>query len=174
VLDVGSGGGDMLRKIGLWAKKERMQVNLLGVDINPWAKKSAELISQPDVEIEYKTQDIFALDTGRQFDFIVSSLFTHHLSNDELMRFISWMDKRAKRGWFINDLHRHAIPYHFIKNTVDLLSSNRLIIHDAPISVSRAFTRQDWRLLLDRTGISQAHVRIAWHFPFRYSVSCVK
>jgi 2-polyprenyl-3-methyl-5-hydroxy-6-metoxy-1,4-benzoquinol methylase len=174
VLDVGSGGGDMLRRVGRWAKNHHFQIVLMGIDINPWSKKSAESITERNVDIEYITEDIFSLDAERQFDFIISSLFTHHLDNTQLIQFIAWMDRHARHGWFINDLHRHAIPYYFIKYCVRFLSSNRLIIHDAPLSVNRAFTRQDWQLLLNQAGISGARVDITWHFPFRYCISCTK
>jgi len=34
-------------------------------------------------------------------DFIVSSSFTHHLGDADLVRFIRWMDRYAAHGWFI-------------------------------------------------------------------------
>jgi 2-polyprenyl-3-methyl-5-hydroxy-6-metoxy-1,4-benzoquinol methylase len=174
VLDVGCGGGDMLRKIWRWAKKRNLTVELEGIDLNPWSKKSADLATPADAPIRFQTADLFALDPSRRPDFIVSSLFTHHLTHGELVRFIQWMDRHAARGWFINDLHRHPLPYFFIKYAVRVLFSNRMIRHDAPVSVARAFTASEWRDLLREAAIPVERTEIEWFFPFRYGVSCRK
>ena len=42
VLDVGSGGGDMLRKIWKLLQRRDLKAELTGVDLNPWSKQSAE------------------------------------------------------------------------------------------------------------------------------------
>jgi SAM-dependent methyltransferase len=174
VLDVGCGGGDMLRKIWRWAKKRNLTVELEGIDLNPWSKKSADLATPADAPIRFQTADLFALDPSRRPDFIVSSLFTHHLTHGELVRFIQWMDRHAARGWFINDLHRHPLPYSFIKYAVRALFSNRMIRHDAPVSVARAFTASEWRDLLREAAIPVERTEIEWFFPFRYGISCRK
>ncbi len=174
IMDIGSGGGDMLRKIWKWARKNHLGVSLTGVDINPSSKLSAELVTPSDVPVVYKTADLFSLDASEQPDFIISSLFTHHLSNDELIRFIKWMDTQCRIGWHINDLHRHAIPYYFIKWATRILPVNRLVKHDASVSVARAFIRNDWNNLLKQAGILEGRTEIRWFFPFRYSVSCLK
>src|SRR5208283_1835974 len=115
VIDVGCGGGDMLRRIWKWARKRRLEVELTGIDLNPWSKKSAEQVTPKDAPIRFETGNIFLLDTSLHADFIVSSLFAHHLGDGELVRFIRWMDGHATRGWFINDLHRHPVPRLFLK-----------------------------------------------------------
>jgi SAM-dependent methyltransferase len=152
VLDIGCGGGDMLRQIWTWARKRSLAVELTGIDLNPWSKRSAELVTTTDAPIRFETANLFSLDLSRRADFIVSSLFTHHLTDGELIRFIRWMDCHATRGWSINDLHRH----------------------DAAVSVARAFTASEWSRLLREAGISVERTCIEWFFPFRYGVSCRK
>jgi SAM-dependent methyltransferase len=174
VLDIGCGGGDMLRKIWKWASKRSLAMELTGIDLNPWSKKSAEQLTPTGAPIHFETANLFLLDPNRRADFIVSSLFTHHLTNGELVRFIQWMDRHATRGWFINDLHRHPLPYFFIKYAVRLLFSNRLIRHDAPVSVARSFTASEWRRLLSEAGIPAQRTSVEWYFPFRYGVACRK
>jgi hypothetical protein len=144
--------------------------DLTGVDLNPWSKRSAEQSTPADMLIAYETSDIFSFDQSRRADFIICSNFTHHLSDQELIRFIQWMQSHATRGWFINDLHRHPLPYHFIKTVFGVLPLNRLTSNDGPISISRAFTAPDWRRILTEAGVAD-RATIEWFFPFRYAVS---
>ncbi len=164
LLDAGSGGGDMLRHI----RRKFADFKLTGVDLNPWSKKSAELSAATG--IDYQTANIFDVAPG-EVDIIISSLFAHHLTDAQLIDFLRWMEKTANRGWLINDLHRHWLPYWFIKYAV-LLSRNRLIRHDAPVSVARAFTAADWHEKLRQAGITGA--KVSWFFPFRLCVSKVR
>ncbi|MGB8010958.1 MAG: methyltransferase domain-containing protein [Terriglobales bacterium] len=174
LLDIGCGGGDMLRRIWTRAGERHLDIELIGVDLHPWSKQSAEQVTPRDSLIRFETANLFALDSSRRADFIVSSLFAHHLTDGEVVRFIQWMDRHATRGWFINDLHRHPLPCLFIKYAVRLLFSNRLILHDAPLSVARAFTASEWRYFLEQAGIPAERTCIEWFFPFRYGVSCRK
>jgi trans-aconitate methyltransferase len=174
VIDIGCGGGDMLRRIWKWARERHFHLELIGIDLNPWSKKSAEQVTPSDAPIRFETANVFSLDPSRRADFIVSSLFAHHLTDGELIRFIQWMDRHATRGWFINDLHRHPLPCFFIKYAVRLLFANRMIQHDAPVSVARAFTASEWRHLLGEAGIPAEKTKIEWFFPFRYGVACRK
>ena len=174
ILDVGSGGGDMLRRIWKNLRRRGFSTALTGVDLNPWSKRSAEETTPAAMGISYETSDIFAFDPSRHADFIISCNFTHHLTDEELIRFIRWMEAHATRGWFINDLHRHWLPYYFIKTVFNLLPFNRMMRNDGPISISRAFRAPEWRRILDGAGIPEARRSIRWFFPFRYVVACRK
>jgi 2-polyprenyl-3-methyl-5-hydroxy-6-metoxy-1,4-benzoquinol methylase len=41
ILDVGSGGGDLLRQIARWASRRGIPVQLTGIDLNPYAGRAA-------------------------------------------------------------------------------------------------------------------------------------
>ena len=156
VLDAGSGGGDMLRRVA----KMNPSFTLTGVDLNPWAKQSAELMTAKETAIRFETADIFDTGARKDIDIVISSLFTHHLSDDQIINFLRWMDTTARCGWFINDLHRHPLPYYFIKYAVKVFCRSRIVRHDAPVSVARAFSKTDWRRLLERAGITENRVQI--------------
>lgn len=175
VLDVASGGGDMLRQIAKkWPNRAATEMgwDLVGVDLNPWSKKSAETRPMSSA-ISYKTANVFEFEPDQPIDIVISSLFTHHLTDKQIVEFVRWMHRRAHKGWFINDLHRHPIPYYFIKGATALFSRNRLIRNDAAVSVARAFTVADWQRLIKEAGLD-GHVRVQWFFPFRICVSCNK
>jgi SAM-dependent methyltransferase len=172
IFDIGCGGGDMLRKIAAWAKKKNIAIDLTGIDINPLAKIVAEKRTRKISPIRYETADIYTLGPDRRADFIISSLFTHHLDDAELHRFIGWMEDHAEQGWLSNDLHRHPIAYYGIKYILALMPfANPIVRNDAPVSVARAFTKDEWRSRLGEAGISAGQTAIQWHVPFRYSVT---
>lgn len=114
IFDVGS-GGDMLRKIWKWTANSKIKFTLTGIDINPWSEISAQTFTPKAAPIKFIIADFFTLSQEQKPDFIISSLFAHHLDNDSIIKFIIWMDNQATQGWFINYLHRHFIPYFFIK-----------------------------------------------------------
>ena len=171
IIDIGCGRGEMLRQIWKWAKEKKINVQLTGVDINPRSTASAEKSTSENMNIHYKTLDIFKMNTAQKYDLIISTHFTHHLGNDELIRFLQWMDSHSVHGWFINDLHRHKIPYWFIKYVLSLAPTNKMARNDGPVSVARAFTATDWQQALQQAGIPPDESRIRWFFPFRYGVA---
>jgi hypothetical protein len=170
ILDIGFGNGDHLRRIHLWAQERGIAVSLTGIDLNPWAKQAAHAATVPGQKICFLTKNIFDHVPSLPYHIIVNSLFTHHLTNDEIIRVLKWMTQQSLLGWFVNDLHRHVVPYHFIRTFVRVLDFNRLVRNDAPLSVARAFTREDWLKLIARTKINDKNVKITWHWPFRYGV----
>jgi ubiquinone/menaquinone biosynthesis C-methylase UbiE len=86
ILDVGSGGGGMLRKIRKWARRYGREIRLTGIDLNPWSKKAAESFTPSDASIQFETGDIFSIDPDHTAYFIISSVFTHHLTDNEAVR----------------------------------------------------------------------------------------
>ena len=90
LLDVGSGGGGMLRKIWKLTRRRGREVSLTGVDLNRWSRGS-EKFQAPGAPIRYETSDVFSLAPDRRADFIISSLFTHHLNDSEVVKFLQWI-----------------------------------------------------------------------------------
>jgi len=174
IVDVGSGGGDMLRRIRRWARRRGIDASLLGLDHDPRAARAAAASTPPESAIEYVTTDLFDWVPERPVDLITSSLFAHHLDDASLVRFLAWKERTALCGWFVNDLHRHMLPWQVFRLWSRLAGWHRFVQHDGPVSITRAFTRADWRQLLDRAGIPAGAAEIAWLMPFRMCVSRVK
>jgi 2-polyprenyl-3-methyl-5-hydroxy-6-metoxy-1,4-benzoquinol methylase len=168
LLDVACGYGDALRQIRRWADRRGVAARLEGIDLNPWATRAArEATTAP---ITYRTGDAFAIAAGETFDFIISSQFAHHLSDDEIVGFIRWMESHARRGWFIADLHRHWLPYYGFGVLAWLARWHHFVLSDGRISIARAFVPADWRRLVRQAGLTEQDVAITWHIPFRLCV----
>ena len=109
--------------------------------------------------ITYRTGDVFAIDAAEDFDFIVSSQFTHHLTDDQVVTFIRWMEAHARRGWFIGDLHRHWLPYYGFGVLAWLARWHHFVLSDGRISIARAFVPEDWRRLVRAAGLAERESR---------------
>jgi SAM-dependent methyltransferase len=171
VVDVGSGYGGMLRRIDGWAAKRGIAVDLTGVDLNPWSARASTEATPPGRPIRWVSENLFDYKPAGGIDLIVSSQFTHHLDDDGLVHFLGFMEATAKLGWFVNDLHRHWLPYRFFKLWSRLAGWHRFVQHDGPISITRAFVTADWRRLIARAGIAEDAVEVKWWIPFRLCVA---
>ncbi|MBF9219716.1 methyltransferase domain-containing protein [Hymenobacter ruricola] len=169
VADLGSGGGDTLRQIARWARKQDLRVELVGIDANEFMLEYAAGKSREYPEISYQQFDIFSPEFQAQpYDVLTCSLFCHHFTDEELVTLLRQWQQQAGVAVVINDLHRHWLAYHSIKWLTRLLGGSYLVRHDAPLSVARAFRRADWVALLARAGITKYELR--WRWAFRWQL----
>ncbi|MEO8874471.1 MAG: methyltransferase domain-containing protein [Polyangiaceae bacterium] len=174
VVDVGSGYGDMLRAVAVWAKECGVPVSLTGVDMNPWSAKAATEPTPNGLPIRWVTADAFAYEPLAGIDVVISSLFTHHLPDPLVVKFLRFMEQTARVGWFVNDLHRHPLPYYFFRSFAKLARFHRFVQNDGPVSIARAFSPADWLRLLAEAEVDLAEVDIRWRVPFRLTVERIK
>src|SRR5271156_365361 len=77
IVDVGCGGGDMLRRIESWAARKRVAVKLTGVDLNPHAIRAARELTRAESRIEWIAGEAYSLNSDLgPIDVVISSLFT--------------------------------------------------------------------------------------------------
>ena len=171
IVDIGCGHGDMLRRVRHWVRRRQIAATLIGLDRDPRAAQAASVVTPPDDEINYVTADLFDWVPEGPVDLVISSLFAHHLDDASLARFLSWMETTARCGWFVNDLHRHVLPWQVFSLWSRLAGWHRFVQHDGPISITCSFTVTDWRRLLGAAGIPVGMAKIAWRMPFRMCVS---
>jgi SAM-dependent methyltransferase len=169
ILDVGCGYGDGLRRIERWARDQGIPVELTGIDLNPDSIAIAK--SQSERGIRWVAGDVFAYRAPRPAHLIVSSLFTHHLGDSDVVRFVRWMEQNAEMGWFINDLSRAAIPYYLVRWFSKLARLHPFVQHDGPVSIARAFVPEEWRQLCARAGLGQDDFEVLSYKPARLCVS---
>lgn len=171
ILDAGCGYGDGLRRIERWARARGIRVELTGIDINPDAVAIAAEATPPGSGIRWIAADVFAYAPGEPIDFVVSALFTHHLTESEVIRFLQWMEQNATRGWFINDLSRAPAPYHLLRLFSRVARLHPYVQHDGPVSIARAFIPEDWRRMCAAAGLNNHAVSIKGFTPARLCIA---
>jgi 2-polyprenyl-3-methyl-5-hydroxy-6-metoxy-1,4-benzoquinol methylase len=175
ILDVGCGGGDMLRRIENWAARKRMAFKLTGVDLNPHAIRAAREFTRPESMIEWVAGEAYSLNTDLgPIDVVISSLFTHHLTDEEIIGFLGWMERVARRGWFINDLYRSQTTYMWFKLLAAAMRWHRFVRHDGPVSFQRSFLPDEWKRYAQRAGLFPRDISISTVRPGRLCVGRVK
>lgn len=174
IVDVGSGGGDVLRRIESWAARRKIPIKLTGIDLNPFAAQAAREFSGAESRIEWITGEAFAYSPSAPIDLVISSLLTHHLADGEIVRFLQWMERVAQRGWFINDLLRDRVSYCAFTVLAQGMRWHRFVRHDGPVSIRRSFTHRDWRAYAHQAGLAAQAVKIRNTWPGRLCVARVK
>lgn len=170
ILDVGCGYGDGLRRIEHWASARGLAVDLTGLDINPDTVAIAAEASPPASRIQWVSADIFAYTPPHPIHLVVSSLFTHHLSESDVVRFLQWMEQQATLGWFVNDLSRAAAPYHLLRAFTKLARLHPFVQHDGPVSIARSFVPGEWQRMCALAGLGAHDVVINGFRPARLCV----
>lgn len=167
VCEIGCGGGDNLNAIYRHCSKQTIDLKLIGIDINPDCIAFAK-INTPINNESFITSDYKKVIFNEKPDIIFNSLFCHHFTNDELISMIQWMQENSKIGFFINDLERHPLAYHFIKISSRLFSRSYLVKNDAPLSVLRGFKKEEWKTIFNMAEIK--NYTIQWKWAFRHLI----
>lgn len=168
ICEIGCGGGDNLHAIEKWCNKKNIAVNFIGIDIKQECIDFAQQ-QYPLLPCRWMVSDYeYLLFENGKPDFIFSSLFCHHFGEQQLIGMVQWMQQQSRKGFFINDLHRHWLAYYSIQLITRLFSKSYLVKNDAPLSVARGFTLSEWNTIFTGAGIP--HYSVTWRWAFRYLI----
>jgi len=166
ICEIGCGGGDNLFAIYKYCLQKNIPATFIGIDINPeciaFAKQQYSQLPCQWICSDYALVNF----ENDQPDIIFSSLFCHHFTNEELVYMLKWQQQSSRKGFFINDLHRHWVAYYLIKYITKFFSKSYLVKNDACLSVARSFTKEDWNQLFQQAGIKEYTINWRWAFRF--------
>jgi len=160
ILDVAAGACDVSE-----ALLRRVRCKIVVLDLNPRGLRLAQR-ALPVVGDALELP--FADGT---FDVVMASLFFHHLSNDDCVRVLTQMWRLARRCVIVNDLHRHPVAYWSIRTLTAMFSKSRMVRHDGPVSVRRAFRPSELLEIAKRAGVP---ARVHRSFPYRLVLAAEK
>jgi len=168
ISDWGCGGGDSLRVLANWGRKQGLKLNLVGVDATESAVEYARKKSEGYPEISYIHADALSTQLHEnQFDIVISSLFTHHFDNDNWIKLIQKMLQCSSQAAIVNDLHRHWFAYHSIGLLTQAFSNSEMVKHDSKLSVLKGFRKTDLQNMLVKAGIKNYSLKWMWAFRWQ-------
>jgi len=170
VLDVGCGGGHLLRHIEQWSRRNNIALTLTGIDLNQNAICAAREFTPSQSGIRWTVGDAESFSADEPVDIIVSSYLAHHLDDAKLIRFLSWMEHIARRGWMIHDLYRSHVAVTGFRAMAWAAGWHRFIRVDGVTSIRRAFIPAEWQHYIRQAGITSSLVRIVPEWPVRICV----
>jgi len=167
VLDVACGSGELLRQIAEFARGSNRTAKLLaGIDLNELSTATTLAESQGFAEITPVRGDAFRLPfADGSFDFAISSLFFHHLTDDQIPLALAEMARVARRGVFVIDLHRHPAAYYLFKLFCFAFRISPLVMQDGSLSVLRGFRPSELIKLSASSGVRD--LKVERTMPFR-------
>jgi SAM-dependent methyltransferase len=169
IVDVGSGFGDTLRKIERWAVERRVSVELVGVDLNADAVRAARETTPAASAVRFVAGDVFSVPEAQEADLVICSLVMHHLQEPEIVRILAWMERTARAGWFVCDLHRMPVPYRLFSALMRGPWWQRFIRVDGLASIRRGFRHDDWERMCRAAGVWES-VQLLTYRPARLCV----
>lgn len=170
-LDVATGAGDV--PIGLWRRAARagLQLKIDACDASPRALEHAQQrADQAGAKVRFFQFDALRSELPGGYDVVVSSLFLHHLTDDQALEFLKNMAMATRRLAVVNDLLRdwRGLLLAYLGSRV--LSRSDVVHVDAVRSVRAAFSCDEIRNLAERAGWRNATLRRRW--PRRFLLTC--
>ena len=163
LLDVGSGGGDIPRKLAKWAAQDGIDLSITAIDPDERAISYAKSRPHP-ANVTFRcvsTSDL--LRAGETFDLVTSNHLLHHLSSEEVEK-ICRETAQLSRGLVIHkDLERADLAYLGFAALAKTFFHRSFIAHDGLISIRKSFTRDELQEVAQAT---ERGWRVERTFPF--------
>jgi ubiquinone/menaquinone biosynthesis C-methylase UbiE len=166
VLDVGAGSGELLRVIAKFARKQKRKANLFGLELHPRSARAILEESRNFTEIRSISGDGLNLPFAENaFDYAICSLFTHHFTDENVVRILRELARVARRKIFVIDLHRHQTAHRLYQVFCAAFRISPLVREDGSLSILRSFIPDELKVLAESANLK--NISVQRHLPFR-------
>jgi ubiquinone/menaquinone biosynthesis C-methylase UbiE len=149
LLDVGTGSGDIALAAMAAARRHRIDLTPMGVELNPTAARIASAAGVSTI-----VADGNALPLGpRSVDVVVASQVLHHLPRPVAVRWIATFDRVARRAVVLADLRRSRVAMAGVWAASVGLAMSGVTRHDAVVSLKRGYTKAEFDEMLRQAGV---------------------
>jgi len=149
LLDVGAGSGDIALAVRAAARCHGIDLQPLGLELNPTAARTARANGVPTIVADGTTMPLRA----RSVDVVIASQVLHHLPREVAVRWIAGMDRLARRAVVLADLRRSALAMAGVWAAALGLGMSAVTRHDAVVSLKRGYTREEFDGMLWDAGV---------------------
>lgn len=169
VLDLACGGGDVAVALALRGARERIPVEVHGCDRSPFAVEHARASAEErGAPARFFELDVLEGPLPGGYDLMVSSLFLHHLTDADAVRFLR-LAAGAAPALFLQDLRRTRLGWLLAVVTLHTVARSDVAQVDGVRSVAGAFTLDEVRALAREAGLEGARLTRCW--PQRFALA---
>jgi len=168
VLDVATGSGDIAVRLPEFAAFEGKQLQVIGLDLHGGTLKEARRFTQGHLPLVQG--DALSLPfADASIDIVITSMFLHHLPTELAVAALREMNRVARVGIIAADLIRDRRAHRWV--VLFTLLADRMVAHDARVSVKQAFTIAEAEELAKAAGL---RATVSQHFGHRFIISALK
>jgi len=167
VLDLASGGGDVVLGLSRLAQRARLPIEVHGCDLNSEAVEMAKArATSLGLAAKFFVCNVTASAVPRGYDVITNTLFMHHFEDDDALRVLAAIRAADPKRVVVSDLERSTPGFLLAHFACYTLTRSYIVHYDGPRSVAAAFTIPEFSALANKAGM-ESH-RIRWTWPFRF------
>lgn len=142
VLDIGSGGGDVIARLAHLAARDGLRVQWTGADPDPRAHEVARLRQVPGATFLCTDADAL-LEAGEVFDVVISNHVIHHLGDQELLAFTD-ASRRLSSGTVLHgDIARSRTAYGLYAAGITPIAPGTFLRTDGLRSIRRSYRPEE-------------------------------
>ncbi len=161
ILDIGCGGGDIIRLLDGLIKKDGFEAKLTGIDTDERSIRFLQNRDHPE-NITFRNITSGELAEERtEFDIVISNHLIHHLSENNLRSVCHDAETLAKSLTIFSDIERSDIGYASFGLIAPLLFRSSYIVADGLISIKKSYRKKELQQILPSGWV------VTRKFPFR-------
>ncbi|TVZ28274.1 hypothetical protein JM83_3388 [Gillisia sp. Hel_I_86] len=169
IADIGCGSGAVLREIANWGRKQKFDLELMGIDANPYTIEIAQRRSDYYPEIKFEALNIFSEAYKKQkYDIVLCTLTLHHFKNEEILELLNIFKDQSSIGIVINDLQRSKTAYVLFQAFCKMFINNEIARKDGLTSILRGFKKNDLKNLAKKIPTQKHSIKWKWAFRYRW------
>jgi SAM-dependent methyltransferase len=154
VLDVGAGSGDMAGIVARWAAHHRLDVQVVPLDITTKHLHGAHAPGVHPLQADALHLPL----PPHSVDYVISSLFLHHLPPEAVVAVLRAAYRVARRGVIASDLVRGHLPELAWHVFHPFFARSYITQHDGLVSVRRAYLPTEFAQFAVQAGMVNAQV----------------
>lgn len=143
VLDIGCGGGDVLRRLVRLAARDGLAIEGLGIDPDARALAVAERAGPVPGVAFVRATSTELVAAGERFDAVISNHLLHHLDDDTFATVIADSETLARRLCLHSDIARSRTAYLAFAVGITPLAPGSLLRVDGLRSIRRSYTPEE-------------------------------
>lgn len=168
-VDIGAGAGQISAVIGAWARRNQRDVQVIALDLAARNLEVARAFTAQTPNVALLQADAMQLPfAASSADYMVSSLFLHHFTPDQIIALLRAAYASARRGIIMSDLVRGWLPLASFRLITPVFARSYITRYDGAVSVRRAYTPAEFRDLARAAGLTTA--RVHSHMPWRMTL----